>query len=439
MDYFFVVVAALSALGAVMAVTQVRSIGWAVWIWFGVGMVNGELAITLIGAQLAFIALWVATLSADTAGFALGLSLFIGAWILLGIALKDGFDAGAAFNRALGVALGRDYLASLPASRRVKLQQHIHSRDWLRPFRFRRPGVRYVRNVAYTTAGKRGLLDLYLPVKQGSRRPVLLQVHGGAWMMGHKSEQGQPLLHRMVEMGWVGVSINYRLAPRDAYPAQIIDVKKAIAWVKQNVAEYGGDPDFIVVTGGSAGGHLSLLAGLTPGHADWQKGFEGVDTAVQGVLAMYPVVDLTNRHGIRQQDRMDSFITRRIVQQTREAAPHIFEDGSPNSWIHREGVAAAAPPFCIVQGTHDSLVWVEEVRRFVAEFSPLTSHPLVYAELPGAQHAFEILHSPRTSHFLNAAAAWLEWVRARQGHHDASPEGEPDVSMAHADERSQND
>ncbi|MEK9791538.1 MAG: alpha/beta hydrolase, partial [Halieaceae bacterium] len=281
MDYFFVVVAALSALGAVMAVTQVRSIGWAVWIWFGVGMVNGELAITLIGAQLAFIALWVATLGADTAGFALGLSLFIGAWILLGIALKDGFDAGAAFNRALGVALGRDYLASLPASRRVKLQQHIHSRDWLRPFRFRRPGVRYVRNVAYTSAGKRGLLDLYLPVKQGSRRPVLLQVHGGAWMMGHKSEQGQPLLHRMVEMGWVGVSINYRLAPRDAYPAQIIDVKKAIAWVKQNVAEYGGDSDFIVVTGGSAGGHLSLLAGLTPGHADWQEGFEGVDTAVQ--------------------------------------------------------------------------------------------------------------------------------------------------------------
>ena len=419
MDYLFVLVAALSALGAVMAVLQVRSIGWAVWVWFGVGMVNGELAVGLIGAQLVFIALWIATLGVDTAGFALGLSLFIGAWMLLGIALRDGFDAGAAFNRALAMALGRDYLAALPSPRREKLQQHIHSREWLRPFRFRRPGVRYVRNIPYTTAGKRGLLDIYLPVKQGACRPVLLQVHGGAWMMGHKSEQAQPLLHRMVEMGWVGVSINYRLAPRDAYPAQIIDVKKAIAWLKQNIAEHGGDPNFIVVTGGSAGGHLSLLAGLTPGHADWQEGFEGVDTAVQGVLAMYPVVDLTNRHGIRQQNRMDSFITRRIVQQTRDAVPHVFEDGSPIAWIHREGVAAAAPPFCIVQGTHDSLVWVEEVRRFVAEFSPLTSHPLVYAELLGAQHAFEIFHSPRTSHFLNAAAVWLEWVRARQSHRDA--------------------
>jgi acetyl esterase/lipase len=91
----------------------------------------------------------------------------------------------------------------------------------------------------------------------------------------------------------------------------------------------------------------------------------------------------------------------------------VFEDGSPTSWIHREGVAESAPPFCIVQGTHDSLVWVEEVRRFVAELAPLTSVPLVYAELPRAQHAFEIFHSPRTSHFLNAASIWLEWVRAQ--------------------------
>ena len=184
--------------------------------------------------------------------------------------------------------------------------------------------------------------------------------------------------------------------------------------------EYGGDPEFVIVTGGSAGGHLSLLAGLTSGHAGWQAGFEGVDTAVQGVLAMYPVVDLTNRHGIRQQARMDGFISRKIIQQTREVAPEVFEDGSPISWIHREGVAESAPPFFIVQGTHDSLVWVEEVRRFVAEFAPLTTVPLVYAELPRAQHAFEIFHSPRTSHFLNAASAWLEWVRAQHAEKSAA-------------------
>ena len=430
MSLLFVLIACISLLCSVTVVLQVRQIGWAVWLWFFSGWVTGELAIWLIGSQMAFVALWVVLVGTDTWGFALGLSCFLAAWGLLGWALRDGFDAGEAFQRALATALGTDFLSHIPETRRAKLTQQIRSQEWLWPFRFRRPGVRYVRNVSYSTSGKRGLLDIYTPVTQGERRPVLLHVHGGAWMMGHKSHQGQPLLHRMVELGWVGVSINYRLAPRDAYPAQIIDVKKAIAWIKTHIEEYGGDPDFVVVTGGSAGGHLSLLAGLTPGHADWQHGFEGVDTAVQGVLAMYPVVDLVNRHGIRQQARMDGFISRKIIQQTREAAPEVFEDGSPISWVHREGVAEAAPPFCIVQGTHDSLVWVEEVRRFVAEFAPQTRAPLVYAELPRAQHAFEIFHSPRTSHFLNAASMWLEWVRAQHVDKSVASGGRPEMPPA---------
>ena len=129
-----------------------------------------------------------------------------------------------------------------------------------------------------------------------------------------------------------------------------------------------------------------------------------MDTAVKGDLAMYPYVDLTNRHGIRQQARMDGFISRKIIQQTREAAPEVFEDGSPISWIHREGVAESAPPFFIVQRTQQSQEWVEEVRRFVAEFAPLTSVPLVYAELPRAQHAFEIFHSPAPAIFKRSVS-----------------------------------
>jgi len=390
-------------------------------LWFFVGWITGELAIWCIGVQLVFVAAWVLIAGTDTAGFSWGLSFFLATWVLLAVFLRDAFDAGAIFSRSLRMALGVGFLEQIPLSRRAKITNQLHSKEWQWPFRFKRPGVRYVRNLPYAESGKRGLLDVYVPVAAGERRPVLLQVHGGAWMVGHKSEQGQPLLHRMVESGWVGVSINYRLAPRSAFPAQILDVKKAIAWVKANIAEYGGDPNFIVVTGGSAGGHLSLLAGLTPSHADWQTGFEHIDTAVQGVLALYPVVDLTNRHGIRQQDSMDSFIARRIIQQSREDAPGIYEDGSPISWLHRPGIAESAPPIFIVQGTHDSLVWVEEVRRFVAEFSPIAAAPVVYAELPRAQHAFEIFHSPRTSHYLNAAACWLEWIwaRHRQGEQDS--------------------
>ena len=110
---------------------------------------------------------------------------------------------------------------------------------------------------------------------------------------------------------------------------------------------------------------------------------------------------------------MDAFIAHRIMQKTSQESPDLFEDGSPLSWIHRPGTANVTPPCFVVQGTHDSLVWVEEVRQFVAEFTPIAKNPVVYAELDRAQHAFDIFHSPRTSHFLNAAAIWLEWVRAR--------------------------
>ena len=88
-------------------------IGWAVWIWFGVGMVNGELAVSLIGAQLVFIAVWIAILGVDTAASPGLVALYCG-MAVVGIALRDGFDAGAAFSRALTMALGRDYLAAIP-------------------------------------------------------------------------------------------------------------------------------------------------------------------------------------------------------------------------------------------------------------------------------------------------------------------------------------
>ena len=198
MDLFFILVACFSLLCAVTAVLQVRQIGWAVWLWFFSGWVTGELAVWAIGLQMIFVALWVVLVGTDSWGFALGLSCFLGAWALLGWALRDGFDAGTAFHRALHVALGAGFIGQIPETRRAKLTQQIHSHEWLWPFRFRRPGVRYKRNLSYSTSGKRGLLDIYTPVTQGKDRPVLLQVHGGAWMMGHKSEQAQPLLHETV-------------------------------------------------------------------------------------------------------------------------------------------------------------------------------------------------------------------------------------------------
>jgi acetyl esterase/lipase len=82
--------------------------------------------------------------------------------------------------------------------------------------------------------------------------------------MGSKRGQAHPLMSHLAGQGWVCVAINYRLSPKSDWPAAVVDVKRAIAWIKSNIAGYGGDPRFIAITGGSAGGHLSALAALTP-------------------------------------------------------------------------------------------------------------------------------------------------------------------------------
>ena len=66
----------------------------------------------------------------------------------------------------------------------------------------------------------------------------------------------------------------------------------------------------------------------------------------------------------------------------------------------------------VIHGSHDSLVWVEEARTFVAALQDVATQPVAYAELPGGQHAFEIFHSVRTDHMVNSVADFLEWSHA---------------------------
>ena len=93
----------------------------------------------------------------------------------------------------------------------------------------------------------------------------------------------------LAEQGWVCVTANYRLSPRATWPDHIVDVKRALAWTKATIAEYGGDPGFVAITGGSAGGHLSSLAVLTSHVTDFQPGFEETDTSVAAAVPLYGV------------------------------------------------------------------------------------------------------------------------------------------------------
>jgi acetyl esterase/lipase len=239
---------------------------------------------------------------------------------------------------------------------------------------------------------------------------VLLQVHGGAWIIGNKEQQAMPLMAHMADNGWICVSINYRLSPRATWPAHIVDVKRALAWVKANIADYGGDPDFVCITGGSAGGHLSSLAALSANQPVFQPGFEDIDTSVAAAVPFYGVYDWTNRDGSGRND-MEDMLARLVLKSRREDAPEVWEEASTMSWVGPD-----APPFFVIHGTNDSLVPVEQARSFVAMLRDVSHHPVVYAELPGAQHAFEVFDSARTLFTVGAVHRFLETIRQRDQH-----------------------
>jgi acetyl esterase/lipase len=274
------------------------------------------------------------------------------------------------------------------------------------------------RNVDYVGDGaRRHRLDIYRPREVEAGAPVLIYVHGGAWVIGDKREQGRPMMFELAARGWVCVAINYRLSPAATWPDHIVDVMSAIRWVKEHIAEFGGDPSFVALAGGSAGGHLAALAALSAGEPTFQPGFEDADTSVNACIPIYGVLDMTcdpatsGRHGPGLRILLEHRVFKRRLQEHRED----FEAASPFHRIH-EG----APPFLVVHGSHDTLVPVAVPRAFVPALRAVSRNPVAYVELPMAQHAFDVTASPRTSATTAGVVAFLDAVRSRTS--EGSPE-----------------
>lgn len=287
----------------------------------------------------------------------------------------------------------------------------LHQRDLGRlalPFRFGDRGVVRQRNIVYAEVGTLRLkLDVFRPEEAGAGRPVLLHIHGGGWVIGSKDTQGLPLMRRMASQGWVVVNANYRLSPRATFPDQLIDIKRALAWIREHIAGYGGDPAFVVIAGLSAGAHLASLAALTPNRPELQPGFEQVDTRFDGCVAMYGVYDALDRDGDWPHRGMVHLLKRWVLKVSPEADPALWKLASPI-----DQVGPQAPPFLIVHGDHDSMVPVAQARRFRDALRLAAPDvPVAYAELSGAQHAFDIFYSLRTTMALDGIATFLERLR----------------------------
>ncbi len=126
-------------------------------------------------------------------------------------------------------------------------------------------GIEVRSNLVYRAIdGQKLALDVYLPADGGSRRAAVLVIHGGGWWSGDKADANRQFMSRqLAEQGFVAISVNYRLVPRDVFPAAIEDVEAAVKWVRQpaQTAAFGIDPARIAVLGASSGANLAGLLG----------------------------------------------------------------------------------------------------------------------------------------------------------------------------------
>jgi len=232
-------------------------------------------------------------------------------------------------------------------------------RPWSRilraPFFPGRRDVVRVRGLAYGD-GPRRTLDVYHRRDRPASAPVLLHFHGGGFYSGNKAREARPLIrHLTSRRGFVCVSANYRLQPHVTLADQVADVRNAIAWVRAHATEYGAQPGTLFLAGSSAGANLAIRAVC-----------EG-ETGIAGLICRYGY----------------------------------YGDLAPRGDM---------PPMLVVHGEKDMWISPSDVRAFVERVRAVSGHPVIYAELPGAHHDFDVYESIRSAAVSQAVEQFVARV-----------------------------
>jgi acetyl esterase/lipase len=225
------------------------------------------------------------------------------------------------------------------------------------------PSVKVERDVVYTTVGKTKLkLDIAYPATPGPH-PAAVGFHGGAWKYGSKAEISKPnaaifdfggtgntsLMEYLAQQGYVAVSVQYRLAPENKWPAQIEDGKTAVRWLRKNADKYGIDKDHIAAFGFSAGGHIAACLGTMGKDA----GFDGTEyldesSKVQCVVDYFGPADLTL---YAESPGIEKAYMKPLLGTLFADKPEVFTKASPVSHVTKDSA-----PFMIFHGTLDIVV-----------------------------------------------------------------------------------
>ncbi|MFZ6731817.1 alpha/beta fold hydrolase [Undibacterium sp. Ji42W] len=194
--------------------------------------------------------------------------------------------------------------------------------------------VRVLRNISYVSNQGQALqLDVFMPARSNS--PALsgiVLVHGGGWRSGTRDNLA-PMAIRLAERGYVAAAISYRLSDAARYPAAVHDVKAAIRWLRTHAVEYQLDPKYIAVAGGSAGGQIAALVGVTNDRPEFDPQTQpgAISSAVQAIINIDGLSDFTSEEARKYEDdpRKQPSAASAWFGGTYAEMPEVWKEASP--------------------------------------------------------------------------------------------------------------
>ncbi len=333
------------------------------------------------------------------------------------VAFADGFEP----------VFGPDWWERIPAERKARMLQGHWT--WLMPAP---PQGIHQRDVPFATipgTDRRLLCDLWLPPSDVNTSGLsLIYLHGSAWYIGDKDMGTRVLFRHLAAQGHVVMDVAYRMSPETDMAGMVGDAKRAIAWMKEHAAEFGVDPERIVMSGASAGAHLAMLAAYSQDNPELTPlELQGLDLTVRGVVSIYGPADMVGNYfhtaqhittrdfpreiqsepptrwqnymRMRMGDRYEQMGLHKprnsgaflyLLGGHPEEIPEVYELYSP---IHH--VRSGLPPTLLIHGSEDLLVPVEATIALERKLRA-AGVPVISLILPQTDHAYD-LFMPRIS------------------------------------------
>lgn len=210
------------------------------------------------------------------------------------------------------------------------------------------PEVEYRPDVEYGTGGDKKLrLHLAYPKEKGEKRPALVFIHGGGWAAGSRNDLSNQIQYA-ARQGYVAISVGYRLAPQDPFPAQVEDVKCAVRWLRAHAEEYLVDPNRFGAIGFSAGAHLAMMLGVMDkgDGLEGEGGWADQPSKVQVVVAYFGPTNFEV-----ELPQVSKGILKNFIGGDKTEKPEQYKLASPIHYVN-QGDA----PMLLYQGTADALV-----------------------------------------------------------------------------------